>query len=81
MKEAIVKFEPFTFRQSVYFRDTKTGKIEQERIPQSELSNYLSLVDDIETIHFFGNEKFVRKFKTECLTKYKMEKVNILINE
>lgn len=81
MKEAIVKFEPFVFRQTVFIKDTENGEVTQEDIPQKELASYLSLKEDICKVHFFGNEKFASKIKTECLTKYKMDKVEIIINK
>ena len=81
MKEAVIKFEPFVFKQTVFIRDNETGEIIQEQIPQKELASYLSLKEDICKVHFFGNEKFAGKIKTECLTKYKMDKVEIIINK
>ena len=81
MKEAIIKFEPFVFKQTVFIKDDETGEVVQEHIPQAELTNYLSLKEDLHKIHFFGNAKFAQKIKAECVTKYKLDKVEILINE
>ena len=81
MKEIVVKFEPFVFKQTLFIKDEETGVIEQENIPQKELASYLSLREDICKVHFFGNEKFAEKIKTECLTKYKMNNIEILINK
>ena len=58
MKEIVVKFEPFVFKQTLFIKDEETGAIEQENIPQAELTNYLSLKEDLHKIHFFGNAKF-----------------------
>ena len=81
MKEAVIKFEPFVFKQTIFIRDDNTGEVERKDIPQKEIASYLSFVNDINKIHFFGNEKFAEKIKKEFLTKYKMEKVEILINK
>ena len=81
MKEAVIKFEPFVFKQTVFIKDNDTGEVKREQIPQSELASYLSLKEDICRVHFFGNEKFADKIKTECFTKYKMDKVEIIINK
>lgn len=81
MKEIVVKFEPFVFKQTLFIKDEETGVIEEENIPQKELASYLSLREDICKVHFFGNEKFAEKIKTECLTKYKMNNIEILINK
>lgn len=81
MKEAVIKFEPFVFKQTVFIKDRDTGEVKREQIPQNELASYLSLKEDICRVHFFGNEKFADKIKTECFTKYKMDKVEIIINK
>lgn len=81
MKEIVVKFEPFVFKQTLFIKDEETGAIEQENIPQKELASYLSLREDICKVHFFGNEKFAEKIKTECLTKYKINNIEFLINK
>ena len=81
MKEVVIKFEPFVFRQTVFIRDNQTGEIKQEEIPQKELASYLSLKEDICKVHFFGNKKFADKIKTECVTKYKMDNIEIIINK
>ena len=81
MKEIVVKFEPFVFKQTIFIKDEETGIIEQESIPQKELASYLSLKENICKIHFFGNKNFAEKIKAECLTKYKMNNIEILINK
>ena len=80
MKEIVIKFEPFVFKQTIFLRDEETGKIEKESISQKELASYLSSKEDICKVHFFGNEKFAQKIKTECVTKYNMDKI-FLINK
>lgn len=80
MKEVIIKFEPFVFKQTVFIKDEK-GEITQEHIPQKELGSFISLLNDVKTVHFFGNEKFAEKVKTECVTQYKLKDLEILINK
>ena len=79
MKEIVIKFEPFVFKQTVFIRD-ENGGIDQEQIPQKELASSLSLKEDICKVHFFGNEKFAEKLKTECVTKYKLQDSLFYIN-
>ena len=79
MKEIVIKFEPFVFKQTVFIRD-ENGEIDQEQIPQKELASYLSLKEDICKVHFFGNEKFAEKLKIECVTKYKLQDSLFYIN-
>ncbi len=81
MKEIVVKFEPFVFKQNIFIKDEETGIITREQVPQKELASYLSLKEDLYKVHFFGNEKFAEKIKTECVTKYKMNNVEIIINK
>lgn len=80
MKQIVVKFEPFDFRQTVFIKDDTTGNIKQELVPQKELVSYLSLKEDVYKIHFFGNEKFADKIKTECITKYNFNESVFCIN-
>ena len=83
MKEIIVKFEPFVFRQTIFIKDLDSGEVKEQHIPQKELSSYISLLnEDVKKVHFFGNEKFAEKIKEECLTKYKMNtNTEIIINK
>lgn len=81
MKEVVIKFEPFVFKQTIFLKDEQTGTIIIDSIPQKEIASYLSLREDIHKVHFFGNKKFAEKIKTECATKYKMDSIEILINE
>lgn len=80
MKEVIVKFEPFVLNQTIFIKDGE-GNVIKKEIPQKELPSYLSLLSDASKVHFFGNKKFVEKIKTECVTKYNMNNVKIVINE
>lgn len=81
MKELIIKFEPFIFKQTVFIKDEK-GVITQQQVPQKELASFISLIDNIGKIHFFGNEKYAKKIKEECLTQYKLnDKIIIEINK
>lgn len=81
MKEIVVKFEPFVLKQTVFIKDLETGNITEKHIPQKELSSYLSLEEDLQKIHFFGNAKFAEKLKVECVTKYNMTKVEFVFNK
>ena len=38
MKEIVIQFEPFVFKQTVFIKDG--DNITQEKIPQKELANY-----------------------------------------
>lgn len=81
MKEIVIKFEPFVFKQNIFIKDNVTGEVTQEQIPQKEITSYISLLkDDIEKVHFFGNKKFAEKIKTECLTQYNLNDLDIVIN-
>ena len=80
MQEVVIKFEPFVFKQTVFIKNLESGNVSEEHIPQKDLANYLSLMQDIKQVHFFGNAKYAEKIKNECLTKYKMDKVEITIN-
>ena len=81
MKEIVIQFEPFVFKQTVFIKDG--DNITQEKIPQKELANYISLQEDLKAVHFFGNVNFANKLKNEFITKYKLKEkdVNILINK
>ena len=81
MKEIVVKFEPFVLKQTVFIKDEESGQITQETVPQKELASYLSLKENLHKIHFFGNAKFAEKIKTECVTKYKLDNVENVINK
>lgn len=81
MKEIVIKFEPFVFKQTVFIKDLETGKITQEKVPQAELASYLSLKENLLKVHFFGNAKFAQKIKTECATKFNLYDVEIIINK
>lgn len=79
MKEIIIKFEPFVFKQTVFIKEN--NHINKEEVPQKELSSYISLLEDVDKVHLFGNEKFADKIKEECMTKYKINNINFYINE
>ena len=78
MKEIIIKFEPFIFKQTVFIKED--NKITRDEVPQKELANYISSLKDVDKIHLFGNKKFAEKIKEECLTKYEINNLEILIN-
>ena len=79
MDELIIKFEPFTLKQTIFIKH-EDGSIGRKEIPQSELTSFISLHPDICKIHFFGNEEFVSKIKEECITKYKMNNIDFCVN-
>lgn len=78
MKEVIIKFEPFVFKQTIFIKEG--NEIKQEQIPQKELSSFISLLDDVNKVHLFGNQKFAEKIKEECTTKYKINNIDFCIN-
>ena len=80
MKEIVIKFEPFVFKQTVFIKDTEPGEVSQQLIPQKELTNFLSLQTEAEKIHLFGNRKFAEKIKEECMTKYKLQESKFYFN-
>lgn len=80
MKEIVIKFEPFVFKQTVFIKDTENGEITQEHIPQKELTNFISLQEDVSKVHFFGNRKFAEKLRDECVTKYKLSESKFYFN-
>ena len=81
MKEIVIKFEPFVFKQTVFIKDTQTGQVSQQSIPQKELTNFISLQTEAEKIHFFGNKKLAEKIKEECVTKYKLQESKFYFNK
>ena len=80
MKEVIIKFEPFVFKQTVFIKN-EDGTLVTDKVPQKELSSYISLLNDVSKVHLFGNDKYAMKLKEECLTKYKVNNIDICINE
>ena len=78
MKDVIIKFEPFIFKQTVFIKED--NKITRDEVPQKELASYISLLEDVGKVHLFGNQKFAEKIKEECMTKYKINNLEILIN-
>ena len=81
MKELIIKFQPFVFKQTVFIKDGRNLK--EESVPQKDLASYISLCKDVDCVHFFGNEKFASKIKEECITKYQVKpnQVKFLLNK
>ena len=81
MKELIIKFQPFVFKQTVFVKDG--SRLKEEQVPQKDLANYISLCEGVHTVHFFGNEKFAKKIKEECITKYQMKPstINFVYNK
>ena len=80
MKEVIIKFEPFVFKQTVFIKH-ENGTLTEEKVPQKELASYISLLEDVDKVHLFGQDKFAMKVKEECLTKYKVNNIDICINK
>ena len=80
MKEIIVKFTPFVFKQIVFIKDLQTGNFIEEAIPQTEVLKYISSIKNVKEIHLFGNETYAKKIKEDCLTKYNLKNVEIKIN-
>ena len=80
MKEIVIKFEPFILKQTVFIKDSETGQIKHEAIPQKELVGFIALQDNLDKIHLFGNYKFAEKIKNECITKYKLKEEKFYFN-
>lgn len=82
MKEMIIKLAPFVLKQTVYIIDKETKEVKEDKIPQKELASYISLhEDEINCIHLFGNESFIKKVQEECSCKYKVCKCDFKINQ
>lgn len=81
MKELIIKFQPFVFKQTVFIKDGRN--LIEESVPQKDLASYISLCKDVDCVHFFGNAKFANKIKEECITKYRIKpnQVKFLLNK
>ena len=83
MKEIIIKFKPFVLKQTVFIKEN--DKIIEQKMAKKELPDFLAKANDIDVIHFFGNQKYVEKIKDECLSKFivyhNTNLVKILINE
>ena len=79
MADVIVKIEPFDIEQKVY-RGEEIYSVNLEKLP-----DFLVDLDNVDTIHMMGNEKFVnlfvQKIKEKELFKYQDTKLNILINK
>lgn len=82
MKEMLIKIAPFVFKQTVYTIDRETNEVREDKVPQKELPSFFSLhEDEIDCIHIFGKEEFVKKIQEECMTKYKICKCDFKINK
>lgn len=82
MRDFVIKFQPFVFKQTIFIRDIETGEFSADSVPQKEIASYISLAEDVRKVHLFGSEKYAEKIKNECFTKYNMkDSVEILINK
>ena len=81
MKEIIIKIAPFVLKQTVYIKDKETGAVTEKHIPQKDLASFISLEDDLETVHLFGNKKFLQKLQQECIAKYNYLDCQFKFNE
>ena len=82
MKEMIIKIAPFVLKQTVYITDKDTDFVSEEKVPQKELASYISLHEnEVQCVHLFGKEEFVRKIQEECLSKYSVCKCDFKINK
>lgn len=81
MKELIIKFQPFVFKQTVFIKEG--NKLSEEQVPQRDLANYISLCKGVDTVHFFGNEKFAKKVREDCICKYNLtpNKIKFFFNK
>lgn len=71
MKEVIIKFTPFVFKQTVFIKDGE--HLIEQKVPQKEVAKFIAFCKDINTVHFFGNEHYAKKVKEECILKYQMQ--------
>ncbi len=75
MKEIIIRFQPFIFKQNVYIRDLQTDKLELEQVASKDLAKYIatkSVAENCNKVLLFGNKSFANKIKEECMTKYNL---------
>lgn len=79
MKEVIIKFQPFVFKQTVFIKEGE--ELYTHQVPQRELASYISLLANVKCVHLFGNAKYAKKLKDECCTKYNLNNLDILINK
>lgn len=82
MKEMILKMAPFVLKQTVYIIDRETNEVIEDKVPQKELASYISLHEnELDCVHLFGNEEFLRKVQEECSCKYNVCKCDFKINK
>lgn len=82
MREMIIKIAPFVLNQTVYTIDKDTNEVTEDKVPQKDLAKFFSQHEnDVDCIHIFGKEEFVRKIQEECMTKYSGNKCNFKINK
>ena len=83
MKEIIVKFKPFVLNQTVFIKEN--DKIIERKMSQKDLPDFIAKANDIDSVHFFGSQRYVEKIKDECLSRFivynNTNLVKILINE
>lgn len=83
--QAIVKISYFDVTQNVYI--TEDGKKEPTvyQVAFLDIPNFLVDLDGLETVHIFGREdlldRFINKIKEKEFTKYKCNKMNIMLNK
>lgn len=82
MREMIIKIAPFVLKQTVYIVNRETNEVIEDKVPQKDLAKYFSAhQNDVDCIHLFGKEEFVKKIQEECITKYKIQNCDFKINK
>ena len=83
--EIIIKINPFTTNQLIYFKDnaTEPSDYKSVEVPLDNLCTYLtSFQNHPSNIHIFGEENFISKFVKDINNLYSYDKnVNIYINK
>ena len=81
MKKIVIKYEPFTFDQTLYIKEIGTDTdAEVVHIKANEIPKFISEAEDIEEVHLYGNEKLVQNVRKECLTKYRLHNIDFYVN-
>ena len=70
MRDIFIKTKLFIFNQSVIIRNNETGATETYSIPLDEIIDFVSTLNDVDTIHLSGNEKYIEQIKKDFTTRY-----------
>lgn len=81
MTDLAIRVNPFILKSTVMVRDKELGIYREEKIAHKDLAAFISAQENLDTVHLFGNEKYVKKIEEECIAKYNMERTIFLINK